>query len=300
SPGGFPARAREAVRRVESSSRRARSAVGRHGTAARAGTPRELGARGRHPPDAQISWRGRGRPGGGDHGGARACGGGRAHPAARAGRVRRVPRFPPAARGVGGDRAGAGTRGSAASRGAGVRAAGVSLGGAAVSPSRDAGARAAGWFREPLLRGASRWLGPHSTKLPPVADTAVGAPTPKALSSSQTKVERLRHDEGPDSVVLSPNEIAALIGSGIDWSVRKSFDSLRVELLEGTLAVYCRIDTRVVPPDALGPLAGTLRPMEPLRIAGPLAIERPGVGRFTVAELSLRGFPFPGPLVKQL
>ena len=80
------------------------------------------------------------------------------------------------------------------------------------------------WFREPLLRSASRWLGPHSTKLPPVADTAVGAPTPKALSSSQTKVERLKLDAGPDSVVLSPNEIAAMIGSGIDWSVRKSFD----------------------------------------------------------------------------
>lgn len=156
------------------------------------------------------------------------------------------------------------------------------------------------WFREPLLRGASRWLGPHSTKLPPVADTSVGAPTPKALSSTQTKVERLKQSSGPDSVVLSPNEIASMIGSGIDWSVRKSFDSLRVELLEGTLAVYCRLDTRVIPPDALGPLAGMLQPMEPLRIAGPLVIDRPGVARFTVAELSLRGFPLPGPFVKQL
>lgn len=156
------------------------------------------------------------------------------------------------------------------------------------------------WFREPLLRGASRWLGPHSTKLPPVADTAVGAPTPKALASTQTKVERLKQSAGPDSVVLSPNEIASMIGSGIDWSVRKSFDSLRVELLEGTLAVYCRLDTRVIPPDALGPLAGMLKPMEPLRIAGPLAIDRPGEAHFTIAELSLRGFPLPGPLVKQL
>src|SRR5207245_11557087 len=124
------------------------------------------------------------------------------------------------------------------------------------------------WFREPLLHGASRWLGPHSTKLPPVSDTAVGAPTPKALSSSQTKVDRLKRSEGPDSVVLSPTAIAAMLGSGIDWSVRKSFDSLRVELLEGTPAVYCRLDPRSRPPDALGPLAGVLRPMEPLRIAG--------------------------------
>lgn len=156
------------------------------------------------------------------------------------------------------------------------------------------------WFREPLLHAASRWLGPRRTALPPVADTAVGAPTPKALSSSQTKVDRLKRPAGPDSVVLSPNEIAAMIGSGIDWSVRKSFDSLRVELLEGTVAVYCRLDTRVLPPDAIGPLAGMLNPMEPLRIAGPLRIGPPGTAHFTVQELSLRGFPFPGPLVKQL
>lgn len=162
------------------------------------------------------------------------------------------------------------------------------------------GALVVWWFREPILHAASRWLGPRSTALPPVADTAVGAPTPKALSSSQTKVDRLKTSAGPDTVVLSPNEIASMIGSGIDWSVRKRFDSLRVELLEGTVAVYCRLDTRVIPPDALGPLAGMLRPMEPLRIAGPLRIDRPGTARFTVQELALRGFAFPGPLVKQL
>jgi len=162
------------------------------------------------------------------------------------------------------------------------------------------GALAAWWFREPILRSASRWLGPHSTRLPPVADTAVGAPTPKALSSQQTKVDRLKQQTGPDSVVLSANEVASLIGSSMDWSVRKSFDSLRVELLEGAVAVYCRLDTRVIPPDAIGPLAGMLNPMEPLRIAGPLRIDHPGTARFTVQELALRGFPFPGLLVKQL
>src|SRR5881409_359495 len=161
-------------------------------------------------------------------------------------------------------------------------------------------ALAAWWFREPILHSAARWFGPHSTKLPPVTDTAVGAPTPKALSSTQKKMDRLKQPSPPDSVVLSANEVAAMIGSGIDWSVRKSFDSLRVELLEGSVAVYCRLDTRVIPPDALGPLAGFLNPMEPLRIAGPLSIERPGIGRFKVQELSLRGMAFPGPMVAQL
>src|SRR3989442_14783005 len=161
-------------------------------------------------------------------------------------------------------------------------------------------ALAAWWFREPILHSAARWFGPHSTKLPPVTDTAVGAPTPKALSSTQKKMDRLKQPSPPDSVVLSANEVAAMIGSGIDWSVRKSFDSLRVELLEGSVAVHCRLDTRVIPPDALGPLAGFLNPMEPLRFAGPLSIERPGIARFTVRELSLRGMAFPGPMVAQL
>ncbi len=159
---------------------------------------------------------------------------------------------------------------------------------------------AAWWFREPILRTGARWFGPHSTRLPPVADTAVGAPTPKALSSTQAKVQRLERRAGPDSVVLSANEVAAMVGSGIDWSVRKSFDSLRVELLEGSVAVYCRLDTRVIPRDALGPFAALLNPTEPLRLAGPVTIERPGIARFKVEELSLRGMAFPAPVVKQL
>src|SRR5690349_22100261 len=96
------------------------------------------------------------------------------------------------------------------------------------------------WFREPILHAASRWLGPRRTALPPVSDTAVGAPTPKALSSSQTKYDKLKKPVGPDSVILSPNEIASMIGSGIDWSVRKSFDSLRVELLDEIGRASCR------------------------------------------------------------
>jgi hypothetical protein len=161
-------------------------------------------------------------------------------------------------------------------------------------------AAGAWWFREPLLRAASRWFGPHREPLPSTADATVGAPTPGALHSTQGKLDRLKRRAGPDSVVLSPNEIASLVGSGIDWSVRKSFDSLRVELFEGVIAVHCRLDTRVIPPDALGPFAGMLGPMEPLRIAGPIRIERPGVARWTIKELSLRGVAFPELLVQQL
>jgi hypothetical protein len=140
----------------------------------------------------------------------------------------------------------------------------------------------------------------RSVPAPRVGDSTVGAPTPKAVQSTQGKVGPLVRPAGPDSIILSANEVAALIGSGIDWSVRKSFDSLHVELLEGSVAVYCRLDTRVIPPDVLGPFTSMLHPMEPLRLAGPVRIDRPGTVLWRIDELSLRGVAFPQPVVTMI
>lgn len=156
------------------------------------------------------------------------------------------------------------------------------------------------WYRAPIARAVDRLVGRRDTALPVVADTNVGAPTPSALAAAREKLAALGRRGGPDSVILSPNEMAALIGSGIDWKVRKTFDSLRVELTEGSLAVHARLDTRLIPPDALGPLHGLLAEREPIRIAGPITIARPGTARWSVREIALRGFPFPPPVVKSL
>jgi hypothetical protein len=162
------------------------------------------------------------------------------------------------------------------------------------------GAVAAWWYRAPLGRAAERLIGRRSTALPAVRDTNVGAPTPGALAAAQQKLRDLGRPGGPDSVRLTPNEMASLIGQGIDWSVRKTFDSLRVELQEGTLAVHARLDTRLIPQEALGPLRGLLAEREPIRIAGPIAVVRPGLARWRVREIALRGFPFPPPAVTAL
>lgn len=155
------------------------------------------------------------------------------------------------------------------------------------------------WFREPIIHTFASWFG-RSTALPPVADTAVGAPTPKATASGQAKVGNLRTSTGPDSVVLTPNEIASLIGAGIDWNVRKMYDSLRVELQEGKLILHARLDTRALPPGTLGPFAGMFGEREPLRMAGTLSIEQPGRALYDITEISLRGIEIPGPFVKQI
>lgn len=163
------------------------------------------------------------------------------------------------------------------------------------------GVAAAYWYREPIGRAFDRLVGRRTTALPKVsADSGIGAPTPAALAAAQRKLAALAQPRGPDSVVLTPNEMASLVGNGIDWSVRKTFDSLRIELAEGSIAVNARLDTRLIPQDALGPLRGLLAEREPIRIAGPLRIAWPGMARWTVRSIALRGFPFPPPAVKAL
>lgn len=163
------------------------------------------------------------------------------------------------------------------------------------------GVAAAYWYRQPIGRAFDRIVGRRDTALPKVSpDSGIGAPTPAALASAQRKLATLAARRGPDSVVLTPNEMASLVGNGIDWSVRKTFDSLRIELQEGSIAVNARLDTKLIPQDALGPLRGLLAEREPIRIAGPLRIARRGVARWTVQSIALRGFPFPAPAVKAL
>lgn len=163
------------------------------------------------------------------------------------------------------------------------------------------GVAAAYWYRQPIGRAFDRLVGRRDTALPKVSpDSGIGAPTPAALASAQRKLAALAASRGPDSVVLTPNEMASLVGNGIDWTVRKTFDSLRIELSEGSIAVNARLDTKLIPQDALGPLRGLLAEREPIRITGPLKIARPGVARWTVQSIALRGFPFPAPAVKAL
>lgn len=155
------------------------------------------------------------------------------------------------------------------------------------------------WFRAPIMGTAAHWFG-RSTALPPVSDTAVGAPTPSATASGKQKVGHLGAPAGPDSVVLTPNEMASLIGAGIDWNVRKMYDSLRVELQEGKLILHARLDTRQLPPGTLGPFAGMFGEHEPLRMGGTVSIARPGTALYDIDEISLHGIEIPPPLVKQM
>ena len=155
------------------------------------------------------------------------------------------------------------------------------------------------WFRAPIVHTAAKYLGPHSTRLPPVSDTSVGAPTPGAVRAAAAKLASL----GPRRSRLGGAH-AERNGLAHRWRNRldraQGFDSLRVELLDSSIAVDARLDTRVLPRDALGPAERVLSTYEPLRMAGPVTSSQPGLAHWKMQERSVHGFAFPAPAVARL
>lgn len=129
--------------------------------------------------------------------------------------------------------------------------------------------------------------------------SAIGRPGERALESARAKVDSLNGWRA-DSVVLTPSEFASLVGSGMDRQLRGQLDSLRVELLEGEIRVSGRLRTAALPPELLGPLAGALRPTEPVDAAGPVRVTRPGAGEWRVRSFRIGDFPVPEEMVPRL
>jgi hypothetical protein len=158
---------------------------------------------------------------------------------------------------------------------------------------------ALGWlYRDQVVRTARGWLA-RADGAPPAAPAPGGRPGARALASAKSKVDSLNGWRA-DSVVLTPSELASLVGDGMDREVRRQLDSLRVEPLEGELEVRARLRTGRLPSDVVGPLAIALRETEPIEAVGPLRVVRSGVGEWTVRSLRIRDVPLPADLVPRV
>jgi hypothetical protein len=156
---------------------------------------------------------------------------------------------------------------------------------------------ALGWlYRDRLLREGRRLVGGVETVNPPAA---TGRPGSRALNSARSKIDSLNGWRA-DSVVLTPAEMASLVGSSIDPSVREQIDSLKVRLLQGEVAVSGRLHTDRLPKELLGPLAMAMGRTEPVEATGPIRVLAPGKGEWVVRSLKLRDFPVPADVVPQL
>jgi hypothetical protein len=158
-------------------------------------------------------------------------------------------------------------------------------------------ALALGWlYRDRLIREGRRLLAGHAAAAPVVSG---GRPGTRALESARSKVDSLNGWRA-DSIVLTPAEVASLMGSGLQPEFRKELDSLQVELLEGEVAVRARLRTARLPKELVGPLGVALRAYEPVQAVGPLRVVGPGAGEWAIRSIRIRDFPLPDAMVPVL
>jgi len=149
-------------------------------------------------------------------------------------------------------------------------------------------ALAIGWlYRDRLATELHRVLDSSAAGEPP---TATGRPGSRSLI----------FDWGADSVVLTPSEVASLIGAGLNPSLRRQLDSLQVELLDGAVAVNAKLATSRLPRELTGPLTIALRETEPVEAAGPIQVVGQGKAEWAVRSFRIREFPIPRDAVPRL
>jgi hypothetical protein len=153
-----------------------------------------------------------------------------------------------------------------------------------------------GWlYRDRLTAEARNLIGSFSDE----PATPTGRPGSRSLVAARAKIDSLNGWRA-DSVVLNASEVASMIGSGLDPSLRSQLDSLQVELQEGSVVVKARLATARLPKELVGPLAVALRPTEPIVAAGPLVVVAPGKAEWSVRSFSIRNFPLPRDAVPKL
>jgi hypothetical protein len=158
-------------------------------------------------------------------------------------------------------------------------------------------ALAIGWlYRDRLASELHRVLDSSGAGEP---TTATGRPGSRALVSAQSKIDSL-NGWGADSVVLTPSEVASLIGAGLNPSLRRQLDSLQVELRDGSVAVNAKLATARLPRELTGPLTIALREREPVQAAGPIRVVGPGKAEWAVQSFRIREFPIPRDAVPRL
>jgi hypothetical protein len=162
-----------------------------------------------------------------------------------------------------------------------------------------AGAAVVAYHYRAQLVGAVRSVtGNHGP--PPDTTTSSGRPTAGALRSARRKEASLARAGGPDSVVVSADEMAALIADGLDPLARAALDSIVVTLAPGRFALDAWARTDRLGRDALGPLAGVLDERERLRMSGPAEVAGRGRVDWRPDSIRLRAFPFPPRLVPRM
>ncbi|MGH7635119.1 MAG: hypothetical protein ACRENC_15395, partial [Gemmatimonadaceae bacterium] len=153
-------------------------------------------------------------------------------------------------------------------------------------------AAAAWWFRDDIHRWIDRTLHPAA------AAARIGHPTPSALSRATAAVQSLSR-AGRDSVVLGPDEVAALLVRGTNFLPGVVGDSLTVELEERAIRIRTVVDSARIPAVLRDVIPGR-HAYEAITVEGSLTPVRPGVGEFQIRHATVRGVPLPANVVSSV
>ena len=120
------------------------------------------------------------------------------------------------------------------------------------------------------------------------------------LRAAESKEYAIGQRDGPDSTVLTADEIASLIVDRLTIEARTVLDSIRIVLEPDRLSMIALLKTQEFGRDLLGPLRGMIDLQEPISVSGVPAIRAPGVIGWDIDEFLVASFPFPGPTIPVL
>lgn len=128
------------------------------------------------------------------------------------------------------------------------------------------------------------------------APPAAPAPAPAGRTRADAQAVLRRIDalrtSGADSVMLTPEELAALGQDLAGRVVPQAVDSVEIRLDRDDIGIRARVDTRKVPV-SLGPLTGVVRDYEFVEAGGRLTYRRAGLAEWEVERVRVRGVPVP-------
>lgn len=153
---------------------------------------------------------------------------------------------------------------------------------------------AAGWlYRDELTRWVRQRLNPAAEA------TRVGHPSEPAMSSATRKADSLLRFQ-PDSILLSPDELAALVASGARFLPAGVLDSISVELGNRTIRVRTLVRTARLPRRLLDLIPVTPDSLEEVIATGTLTPVRSGVAELALTRVLVRGLPVPSQMVSRM
>ena len=153
---------------------------------------------------------------------------------------------------------------------------------------------AAGWFYRDEL---TRWI---RQRVNPAAEARrVGHPSEPALTSATRKADSLLRFK-PDSILLSPDELAAMVAAGARFLPPGALDSISVEPGNRTIRVRTLVRTARLPKRLLDLVPVAPDSLEEVIATGTLTPVRSGIAEFALRRVLVRGLPVPNELVARM